>query len=128
MVLLEIFAGVLLFLAVSAISIRTDIASTETKLSDTVTYIKEQCNNNLKLDIASESKSLMRMVESAELLKLEFTEHGATDEKTLENYATLGYLTGILLLDEYGTVETSYGSDALDPAVLFEQIDPESLL
>ena len=59
--LVEILVGILLFLVVSVISVKSDLASTETRLSDTETYIKEQCNNNLKLDIHNMEKKEQKL-------------------------------------------------------------------
>ena len=87
--LAEILAGLILLVIVSVFAVRSDLASAQIRLCDTVTYIKEQCNNNLRLDIASESKSLMRMIESAELLEVQITEkeeQGEMTEKLLEQY------------------------------------------
>ena len=126
----EILIGILLFLAVAVISVKSDLSSTETRLSDTETYIKEQCNNNLKLDIASESKSLMRMIESVEVLNTQYGKEGAEapTEESLKNDATVSYLTGILLLDENGKVQTQYCSDNILPEQLVGYIDQSSLL
>ena len=128
--LVEILVGILLFLVVSVISVKSDLASTETRLSDTETYIKEQCNNNLKLDIASESKSLMRMIESVEVMNKQYGKEGAEapTEESLKNDAIVSYLTGILLLDENGKVQTQYCSDNILPEELVSYIDQNALL
>ena len=78
-ILAEILVGLLLFFVVLVITVKADLSSAETRLSDMVTYIKEQYNNNMKLDIASESKSLMRMIQSVEVLSQQIQQ----EEKTL---------------------------------------------
>ena len=127
--LAEIIVGIILFVTVSVIAVRSDLSATAIRLCDTVTYIKEQCNNNLKLDIASESKSLMRMVESVEILSLDISEAGKeVTEESLEKYATISYLTGIILLDEKGQVEEQYCSDDMNAKDLLGYIDQNALL
>lgn len=130
MMLAEIFLGIVIFIVVSIVSIRIDLISTQTRIYDTVTYIKEQCNNNLKLDIASESKSLMRMIESVELLnhQIEKQSEDTVTEKTLEEYAAMSYLTGILLLDKDGKVEQEYHSDGVSAEQLLSYVDKASFL
>lgn len=58
---------------------------------------------NMKLDIAPESKSLMRMIESVELLERELRNGNITEEK-LRDDTISSYLSGILLLHTDGTV------------------------
>ena len=130
MILTEILLGIIVLVVVSIVSIRIDMLSTQTRLCDTITYIKEQCNNNLKLDIASESKSLMRMIESVELLdhQIEAQSEKNVTEKMLKEYATTGYLTGILLLDKDGRVEKEYHSDTISAEQLLSYVDKDSFL
>ena len=125
----EIVAGIIIFIVVSIVAMKSDLASAQTRLYDTVTYIKEQCNNNLRLDIASESKSLMRMIESVEILNQEIEEKDVDiSEKSLKQYAAVSYLTGILVLDEQGRVKAEYCSDNLKTNELLSQIDRTALL
>ena len=130
--LAEILTGIIILVTVSVMAVHSDLSSAETRLYDTVTYIKEQCNNNLKLDIASESKSLLRMIESVELVNQQINEmpekEAADKEAVLEKYATISYLTGILLLDENGQVQTEYCSDDIQSDELLSYIDQDSLL
>ena len=130
MILVEIFIGIALFIVVASVSIRMDLASTQIRLGDTITYIKEQCNNNLKLDIASESKSLMRMMESVELLgdKIDNQKEETITEKELKEYGTISYLTGILVLDKNGRVEKEYHSDTVSAEQLLSYVDKSSFL
>lgn len=126
----EIVTGIIVFIVVSVVAVKSDLTSTQTRLYDTVTYIKEQCNNNLRLDIASESKSLMRMIESVEILNQEMAEEkeGNITERSLRKYATVSYLTGILLLDKQGELKVEYCSDNLKSDELLSQIDRAALL
>lgn len=126
----EVVAGIVIFIIVSVVAMKSDLASAQTRLYDTVTYIKEQCNNNLRLDIASESKSLMRMIESVEILNQEIKEEKNADitKNDLKQYATVSYLTGIILLDEQGKIKEEYCSDSLKSNELLSQIDRAALL
>lgn len=115
----ELMAGIVLLVIVSVTSVHFDVKTTQTRLMDQINYIKQQCNNELRLDIASETKSLMRIIESAELY--------ATNE-TMEAYVTNSYLSGIVFLDVNGNVEKEYHRDDLQIADLLEKIDISDLI
>lgn len=130
-ILAEILVGLLLFFVVLGITVKADLSSAETRLSDMVTYIKEQYNNNMKLDIASESKSLMRMIQSVEVLSQQIQQEEKTSditEELLENYCTISYLTGVLILDENGQVQEKYCSDEVQAEEILSQTDQDVLL
>lgn len=130
-ILAEILVGLLLFFVVLVITVKADLSSAETRLSDVVTYIKEQYNNNMKLDIASESKSLMRMIQSVEVLSQQIQQEEKTSditEELLENYCTISYLTGVLILDENGQVQEKYCSDEVQAEEILSQTDQDVLL
>ena len=124
---LEIIIGCLLTVLVLIFSIQNDLNNADTRLHGTATYIRQQCNNNLKLDIASESKSLLRIVESAEIL-----EHHVTDpvpsESLLKDYCTRGYLSGLLILDVNGQVLSSYDQEGKNAAELMQYFNLPALL
>lgn len=126
----EIVAGIVIFIIVSTVAVKSDLVSAQTRLYDTVTYIKEQCNSNLRLDIASESKSLMRMIESVEILNRQMKEERGVNitEKDLQQYATTSYLTGVLLLDGQGQIKKKYCSDNFQSEKLLNEIDRAALL
>ena len=130
-ILAEILVGLLLFFVVLVITVKADLSSAETRLSDMVTYIKEQYNNNMKLDIASESKSLMRMIQSVEVLSQQIQQEEKTSditEELLENYCKISYLTGVLILDENGQVQEKYCSDEVQAEEILSQTDQDVLL
>ena len=130
-ILAEILVGLLLFFVVLVITVKADLSSAETRLFDMVTYIKEQYNNNMKLDIASESKSLMRMIQSVEVLSQQIQQEEKTSditEELLENYCTISYLTGVLILDENGQVQEKYCSDEVQAEEILSQTDQDVLL
>ena len=107
----ELIVGVVFLTAVMFVSEKSDISSTENELLNTVDYIKEQYSNYNSLDLASETKSLMRMVESAEYIDREIscntqTERGSAvpSEEELKACAEHSYVTGIVLLDKDGGI------------------------
>lgn len=130
----EFFIGLAITAVVAVIAVRADLSSAETHLYDVVSYIKEQCNNNQMLDIASESKSLMRMVESVELLNLQLhqtaanTRDGIPDKALLREYAADSYLSGIILFDSDGIVKEKYCTDGLDLNELMNGINRNAFL
>lgn len=125
----EIIAGSILLVVVSVSAVRSDLDTAEIRTYDTLSYIKEQCTNNLRLDIASESKSLMRIIESVELFNYQIGEEsGEITDELLENYTTISYLTGIMFLDENGQVQKQYSSDNIQPDEILNSVDQDALL
>ncbi len=55
------------------IAVNVDIKTTQETLSDTAHYINEQCNSFTRLNLASETKSLLRVIESAQQIKHNIT-------------------------------------------------------
>ena len=55
---LEIVSGIILLCVAFWIRIHADIFNAGQRLSSTVNYVKEQCNNNQRMELASETKSL----------------------------------------------------------------------
>ena len=61
----ELLFGILMLGCVFMIATNEDMRSTETRLSGIVSYINEQCNGYNRMNLASETKSLMRVMEGA---------------------------------------------------------------
>ena len=86
------------------------------------------------MELASETKSLMRIMESAEYINwnlasdMEKSGFEEPDQTLLENYAKESYVTGILLLSPQGAVEQEYHTDERNVWDLYENIDAEALL
>lgn len=57
---LEVLLGVILMGGVFLIAVHVDVRSAKRTLTSTVSYIKEQCNQYERLNLASETKSMMR--------------------------------------------------------------------
>ncbi len=107
---MEILTGIVLMSIVAAMAVRSDLANARTYLDDTVTYMQEQCNSYNKLNMASETKSLMRMMQSAREVDRQLLHqnqlHGEMDVESamLQVYVKEFYLTGILLMDNQGNI------------------------
>lgn len=88
----------------------------EKKMAEIVNYIKVQCSTYTHYNESSESKSLLRSIESARQMstniQTEVENGGQLSQDFLkENIQTL-WVDGILVLDENGKVDCSYSADA----------------
>ena len=132
--LLELLAGCFIIAGVFVIAARLDMSRTEQHLSGTVNYIKEQCNHYDRMNLASETKSLMRMIQSAHqaeqlLSHMEGTvPSGEWTEETLKNCIDSSYVDGIVLLNENGEVQQQYHIGSVGVEALEEQLKNEVLL
>ena len=130
----ELLIGILLIGGVFFISAHLDMRNTEKHLSSTVNYIKEQCNRYDRMNLASETKSLMRIIQSAEQVQqwLDFQEK--TDpsfdlnEEVLRKYADGSYVTGIVVLDDKGNIQQQYHTDELKTEEIKTHLDTDVLL
>ncbi len=131
---LEILAGLLLMAIVFVVSVNGDISRTEEELNEKVDYIKEQCNNYTRLNLASESKSLMRMIESVGqvtqdmLYERELYGQSLPDDQRMETYIQDNYLTGMLVMDAEGRVLTQCGENSLWRDELRKEREEKTLL
>ena len=87
----------------------------ETKLVKIVNYVKVQCSTYTHYNEASESKSLLRTIESCRRLQTniqrEVDAGKPIDQAFLKaNLSTL-WMDGSLVLDENGNIESSYSTD-----------------
>ena len=114
-----------------------DINNAGTRLLNTVEYMKEQCNNSQLRDLASESKSLLRVTESVDMVRWrlnyggetgEIETPGAPTEAELKMLARDSYLMGLILLDETGAVQAYYDEVGVDPESLIAKMDPAALM
>lgn len=124
---IELVIGIVLLFFIIILSMQNDMANTRTRLFNTTSYLKQQCNNDLKLSISSESKSLFRMIETAELLAPQITP-GAYSEEDLKNLVNKGYLSGLLLLDEAGHVQYSYDKEGKLSSSILQHVSMPSLV
>ena len=125
---LQLLLGVLLLGGVFLLAVNEDIAATQRTMVNTVNYVKEQCNRYSRIGLADESKSLMRIVESANQTAHRLEE--ATRPVSADFLHTCVkdcYVSGILLLDEAGNITAA--SEAADMAdFVHENLDSEALL
>ncbi|MBU5479744.1 ATP-binding protein [Blautia sp. MSJ-19] len=114
----DILIGILILAAVGVFSIFSDMKSTESKLADTANYIKNQCNGYNRLNLASEAKSLMRIMESVRQIdrQMSYEEPGkmVPSEESLKKYAQENYVTGVFILDADGQIQSQAQVDGLD--------------
>lgn len=131
-VLLRILLGILLFGIVFGIASNADMKSTTEQLSSTVEYLRDQCNNSVLRDMASEAKSLLRVSESVDEVKwrllYEETTVAPDDDTILKECATDSYLAGVFLLDADGTVHAQYNSGSFTAEKILHNVDRSALM
>lgn len=121
-VAIEVFVGIILLAVSFFLAVRADMDNTKTRLFETINYIKSQSNNNLKLDLASEGKSLMRVIGCADVINyqiqyaIDTDENYVLDEEVLARYRKKSYVSGIIILDKEGSLNMKYciGDDHTD--------------
>lgn len=132
--LLALVIGLLLLVGIYFYSVNTDTATAEATLSNRVHYIKSQCADFNGLNLASESKSLLRIAESSQQSARDIwymTGQQSIDlptQEILEHCVESHYLTGLLLLARDGSVITSYTRDDTVLPQLDEALTDNALL
>ena len=120
--------GILLGICVTAASLyyffQAEKKEAENRMVKTVNYVKVQCSTYTHYNEASESKSLLRAIESARQMSTNIdmeTENGGrlSQEFLQENLQTL-WVDGILVLDAEGKTVCKY---SMDEALTNEIID-----
>ena len=111
---IEAIAGIVMMVTVFTYSSSADMRRTHQRLYDYVSYIKQQCNNDYKLDLASETKSLMRVIVSVEQISSKIQDEAETDEDDLYRYAKESYVTGVIILDSEGNIQKQRCMDSVD--------------
>ena len=114
-----IIAGVLLGICVTAVSLfcffYIEKADAEKRMVEIVNYVKVQCSTYTHFNESSESKSLLRAIESARQMSTNIemeTENGGqlSQDFLKENLQTL-WVDGILVLDKNGKTDCEYSTD-----------------
>ena len=134
-----VLIGLLVLGGVLASSIQADLTEAEKRFKETVSYIKEQCTGYDNLNLASETKSLMRMIEDAQHLRRDIETDRVLepafvlDDATLEGYLQAHTLSGVLLLAPDGTAECTafvdeLASDPLRAEKLSEELSRTAIL
>ena len=131
-VVIRILVGILFLTSVFAIAASYDMTNTTTQLVTTVEYLKDQCNNSVLRDMASEGKSLLRISESVDAVKwrlqYEDTQIGSNDTAILKECAADSYLAGVFLLDENGNVQAQYNSANITAEEILNNVDRTALM
>ena len=81
-----ILMGLLVLGGVFVGSIQTDLNTTEKHFSDTISYIKEQCTGYDNLNLASETKSLMRVMENVQHLCSDIERERELDDSFVQSH------------------------------------------
>lgn len=118
----EAIVGIVMLVTVFGFASSSDMQRTQKRLYDDVSYIKEQCNNNYKLDLASETKSLMRIIVSVEQINRQIQNETDIDEDILYKYAKESYVTGVIILDQEGSIEKQRCLDSVDGRDILESV------
>ena len=114
-----IIAGVLLGICVAAVALLCffyiEKADVEKRMVEIVNYVKVQCSTYTHYNESSESKSLLRAIESAKQMstniKMETENGGQLSRDFLkENLQTL-WVDGIIVLDKEGKTDCEYSMD-----------------
>ena len=128
-VLAHILAGIILLTAVFLTVTRADMNSAQHTMHTTASYIREQCSRYDRIDLAAETKSLMRVIESGRQVAHHLKEQSGTESgDDLERHARDAYVSGILLLDEAGAILDQYHESGALPAPLLEALKSPALL
>ena len=101
----EVLIGVIMLITVFIYGSANDMQRTQKSMYDDVSYIKEQCNNNYKLELASETKSLMRIIVSVEQINRQIQNEETIDKDVLYKYARESYVTGVMVLNAEGNID-----------------------
>ncbi len=128
-----VLIGLLLLGGVLVVSARADMQAAENRFSDTINYIKEQCTGYDNLNLASETKSLMWVMENVQHLRsdiamdLEMDPDFVLDDAAMKGYLRTHTVTGILLLTADGKTVCGASTDALTDAPLKAEELPDTL-
>ena len=128
-----VLIGLLVLGGILAESVQADLTAAEKRFQETVSSIKEQCTGCDNMNLASEAKSLMRMIEDVQHLRREIETDMALeptlvlDDAALEDCLQLHTLSGILLLTPDGTAEHKASSDDLASGLLRAEELPQEL-
>ena len=111
--------GILLGICVAVVSLfyffHTEKAEAEERMVEIVNYVKVQCSTYTHYNESSESKSLLRSIESARQMSTNInmeTESGGqlSREFLKDNLQTL-WVNGIIVLDTEGKIDCEYSTD-----------------
>ena len=135
-VLLWLLAGVVLLAAVFVATVQTDLSHTRQSLSSAADYVWSQCARYDRIELATQAKSLMRVIQSCKQSASDLGTESDPPSSALQSCVETNYLSGILLLDTSGRVLSQYhessqmpdgiGEALASPALLDTAVHPES--
>ena len=113
--ILTVLLGIIIVFTSAFYFFQTQKDEAEDKLVKIVNYVKVQCSTYTHYNEASESKSLLRMIESCRQLQtniqMEMDAGKPLDQAFLKDNLSTLWMDGILVLDENGNIESSYSTD-----------------
>ena len=113
--ILTVLLGIIIIFTSAFYFFQTQKDEAEDKLVKIVNYVKVQCSTYTHYNEASESKSLLRMIESCRQLQtniqMEMDAGKPLDQAFLKDNLSTLWMDGILVLDENGNIESSYSTD-----------------
>ena len=120
-----VLAGLLMLGGVLIFSAHSDLQNAEKQFEDTISYVKEQCTDYDNLNLATEAKSLMRMMENAQHLCREIArDRQEAPTRVLDDAAMAEYLrdytlSGALVLSTEGKILCAASQDGrtADPQI-----------
>ena len=96
---MEILLALALLGVVFLTAAHSDTVSARQQMATTIRYIWEQCNRYNRIELASETKSLMRVMESVDHIARQMAADGE-ESAPLSEYAQMGYVSGLIVMDE----------------------------
>ena len=122
-------AFLLLMSTVILLSVQADLTTARDRLSNAVEYASDRCDTYSLSSTASETRSLMRVIEEAKQAARDIQYlSGPADEDLLRGLSLDHYLTGILLLDRDGDITGSYMNGEDVTALLAPELEKGALL
>ena len=128
-IITQLLVGVLVMVVVFMISANSDMKNTENNLATMTSYVKEQCNRYARTDLAAETKSLMRVIESCGQISHRLVDDAMSRSvPDLPDCARESYVSGIILLDPDGAVVSEYHAQGRAPERLSEFLGSAALI
>lgn len=118
---MEILLALALLGVVFLTAAHSDTVSARQQMATTIRYIQEQCNRYNRIELAGETKSLMRVMESVGHIARQMAADGE-ESAPLSEYAQMGYVSGLIVMDETGFVLSDYHGTGEAPRQLGEYL------
>lgn len=127
-VLLWLLAGVIMLSAVFVVTAQADLSRTRQSLSSTTDYVWSQCARYDRIELATQTKSLMRVIQSCKQSAYDLGTESDPPSSALQSCIETNYLSGILLLDASGRVLSQYHESGQMPDDIGEALASSALL